>query len=460
MPEYRFVDPILEDIHDSLRRMQEKIDFMVSFFSRFFSLTPRSALMQDRDIIPPKDLSLSGIQKAYEYLEPVTFKNFSELEEPVIDSEGFVREKKSPYIGKSLYTKNDDNKQMNDVEIIESADIKKIQKDQRNLESKFTDISNMFVLMMNRFDEQKKIMENQTAEIASLNRKLDECKYEMADMKKTIETQQKTIEAQQKTIENQGKIIEKQNLEMADMRKTIDNQTKKIDEQGKIIRQQTVEIKDLKKTRAEQKEEIFKLKDEVQELRNENQVLKKDTEVVNTYQLNKKPVSMDVVKSSPWRPGRGFLDTFGYLGPCRSHKRTVEELKMAAYEGELMTLASIVKSKDVDLNGRGMPDSICSIAKGFRDKTALMLASQKGRKECVEILVKNGANVNSLDRENFTALDYAQQNHRSDVISILKKNGALNGVDLLGMEKESFALDIIDSHDSSDDSPRLTFKTN
>ena len=56
--------------------------------------------------------------------------------------------------------------------------------------------------------------------------------------------------------------------------------------------------------------------------------------------------------------------------------------------------------------------------------TALVYASQKGRSEVVQILLKGGADPNIQMEDGMTALVYASQRGRSDVVEILINGGA------------------------------------
>lgn len=150
------------------------------------------------------------------------------------------------------------------------------------------------------------------------------------------------------------------------------------------------------------------------------------------------PMISKEVLSYPWRPGRGFLDTFLYSSQCREHKREIQALKEAAYEGDHEALALILKEnkekdKHININGRGMADSLCSRISGFYDKTALMLAAEEGHSKCVQILLNHQADIYKVDRENLTALDYAEANAQHAVVYMLKKHKALPGQEVIAI---------------------------
>jgi hypothetical protein len=130
-------------------------------------------------------------------------------------------------------------------------------------------------------------------------------------------------------------------------------------------------------------------------------------------------------------------DSFAYTMPCRDRKIIIEDLKSAAYNGDLESLKDIfiqntkIAGKEFPINSRGIPDSICTFFKGFKDKTALMLASEEGHLDCVKFLIEKKADVNYLDRNNKSALDYASEKSHSRVAAFLKSKGALKGKDIL-----------------------------
>lgn len=144
------------------------------------------------------------------------------------------------------------------------------------------------------------------------------------------------------------------------------------------------------------------------------------------------PVISDEVRSYPWEPGRGFLDTVAYHFECREHKRAIHALKTAAYEGDHEALKKVIQEKKyTHIDSRGMADSLCSRVRGFYDKTALTLAAQEGHLKCVKILLAHNADINKLDRENLTPLDYAQENSHLEVVDFLKKHHALTGKEVV-----------------------------
>ena len=58
------------------------------------------------------------------------------------------------------------------------------------------------------------------------------------------------------------------------------------------------------------------------------------------------------------------------------------------------------------------------------EDTPLIIASQNGHKEIVELLLEHGTKVNSRNRSLNTPLDYANENGHEKVVQILKAYGA------------------------------------
>ena len=87
----------------------------------------------------------------------------------------------------------------------------------------------------------------------------------------------------------------------------------------------------------------------------------------------------------------------------------------AAKRGDLVAVHQLVEI-GVNVDSRS----------GYYKTTPLIAASQRGHKDVVSFLIKNGADVNLKDATdgNRTALDYATYNCHKDIIRTLIKNGA------------------------------------
>ena len=70
-------------------------------------------------------------------------------------------------------------------------------------------------------------------------------------------------------------------------------------------------------------------------------------------------------------------------------------------------------------------------AKSSRDgSTPLHQAVRNGHTEIVELLIANGADVNSKDEDGQTPLDWAIQFKESETIALIRKHGVKTGAEL------------------------------
>jgi hypothetical protein len=265
-----------------------------------------------------------------------------------------------------------------------------------------------------------------------------------------IKSQEEKIKLQEDTIKSQGETIKSQEKRIKDLEDRLEEQEKKwqkrfeeqekrfnqkIESLNQIIYNQNIQINNLKQELTNQKIENTVLRSENISLKQQidSQTLlnsKEDEEdyLENVYELDRRATG------KPWRPGSGFVDTVTYFFPCRDKKREIESLKEAASDGNVSRLLVILNKKGnqyMDVNGRGMPDSICSLIDGREDKTALILAAKNGHVDCVKILLGRDAQINFVDREEMTALDYATKNKDETMIKFLKSHGARTGKDVL-----------------------------
>jgi Ankyrin repeats (3 copies) len=487
---------ILKKVQDSIRRIRLRMDFMALLWSILFpeysinsTNSTRRNLVESKETIPSSEkekiVSLEEIKKNYEYVEPVTLDNLTVIENPVFDSEGFVRDKNSPHIGRSLHNRGDL------VTIVESTDLKKIKNDQKTLENSYANINSMFTQMMSEMREIRKEnaelrtkMDAMNDKIDSQNKEISELRKENAELKESNITLHAKIDAQAIVIKEQAIVIKEQGEVIVSLNSKIEQQDKEwelklakqeknheikmnsvlaqmdekdkeinslktiVYEQGKEIRDQRQEIIELKKMN-EQKDII------IERLDNENRELNRKVEKLealtadfdqfvpnNHHPLKRKLKAPKLSRSEEsvgrkWEPVTGFGHTIAFFadrnpGAQIFRKERIEnDFRKNAYEGNIVKLQARLDKTEININGRGMPDAICSIVRGFKDKTALMLSSQKGHLDCIKFLIKNGADINFLDRDNFTALDYAQQNQHKESVDFLKNQGALNGVDVI-----------------------------
>lgn len=293
--------------------------------------------------------------------------------------------------------------------------------------------------------------------IALINMRLEKQQQEY-DYKMQKQKEEYDLKLEKQKIENEFK-LEKQKKEYEDrisclerntsnlMRKD-DKKTEIIDKQNESISSVNREIYKLKEVDSILNEKVERVQAvtlplmpikniytpseilKVNSSDDEGDSIKKDDDAFDNVSFM--ALISDDVKSYPWHKGRGFLDTFAYFSPCRAHKRAIDTLKLAASEGDDKTLRRIINENIyMNIDGRGMADSLCSRISGFYDKTALMLASEAGHFTCAKILLDKGADICKLDRENLTALDYAKANSNHDVIYLLEKYHARTGSDVL-----------------------------
>jgi len=76
----------------------------------------------------------------------------------------------------------------------------------------------------------------------------------------------------------------------------------------------------------------------------------------------------------------------------------------------------------------------------FEGRTALMMSTAQGNKDAVEMLIKRGADINSIfmyqDRIPQTALDAARECKKSEIEQILLAHGAKTGKELQQTPKD------------------------
>jgi ankyrin repeat protein len=87
----------------------------------------------------------------------------------------------------------------------------------------------------------------------------------------------------------------------------------------------------------------------------------------------------------------------------------------AATKGDLVEVKRLLK-EGAETDGPN--------AKNSYGWTALILASMNGHKEIVELLLKNGADIEAKDSDGRTALMWASTYGHSAIVELLLKNGA------------------------------------
>lgn len=396
----------LTEIHKSILRLHKKIDYIFSLFilsSLFNNLINKPKTegknMENKNIF--KIPTLEDMKKENQYEHPVLFESFTEINNPVLDTNGSIRGIKEELITKDLYTRNP-------VQIIESKDLNKIQNDYKRLEDKFDEMTTMFRMMMTEMRELKSTVNAQTKEIIALRNENQELKNELKDAKSEISK----LNGEVSRLNNRVEALEATNKIL-----TVENQSLK-SAQAPILRISSVP------TKRRKHEEIYESDED---------------RSVNESDLETVPLSPRDAMGRKWNPITGMRDTFSIFTPRNVLLQEKQEnaLRRAAFSNEIIKVKRLLNENPSTVNGRGMPDSLCSLVRSFNDKTPLMLAAQEGNLDCVRMLIEAGAALDLLDRDNFTALDYAQQNQHRDVSVFLMRQKAHNGVDVV--EKEDIS---------------------
>lgn len=95
-------------------------------------------------------------------------------------------------------------------------------------------------------------------------------------------------------------------------------------------------------------------------------------------------------------------------------------LTLAAGMGRPKLLRLLLSSSKLDSGAVNAAEA----EQGF---TPLMLAARRGSAECVELLLKAGADAAAVNRQGKTALDIAQVNKRAAVVEALQQHAAPAG---------------------------------
>ncbi|HEY4832161.1 MAG TPA: ankyrin repeat domain-containing protein [Waddliaceae bacterium] len=379
MPEFQFENPSLEKISHSLIRMNQKLDAFIFKLFFFFHHENRRLAMQDSTVSRPE----------MTYENPISLRNFSELETPVLDSEGFLREKDEPKINLGIYSRKP-------VTITESADLRKVQRDYRSLEEKMD-------ALMGRIDED---MRRRNQENEKRDRKWEE-----------------TTKRWEKEREETTRRWE---LERAETRR--ENQA--------IINNLRAENGFLIKENDELKEELQEKNEIIERLENKSGSLSdSDNESDNEeIKVSASAPELGWKKTKTLPAGAKWIDRNTFLGIRHTFsdlKHTKEgkeySFRIGAHYGNIKEVENYIKKNKDAVNTRMWPDALTSTLLSCEDKTPLMVAARQGHLKIVNLLLENGAHVNYLDRHRLTALDYAEMNKHHEIAIILKENGAENG---------------------------------
>ena len=390
----------IKEIHGSILRIQKKIDYIISQFILYtlFKIfinnhKPEEVKnMENKFEIP----TLDDLKKGNQYEHPVLLESFVNIEDPVIDTHGYIRDKKNETnLGKDYYTGTP-------VQTIESPDVKKIQNDYKRLEDKFDEMTMMFRMMMNEMKELRKENQEFRKENQEFRKDIQEIKKENQELKQSnIELRNELVRVNRRLDESEER---NRNL-VLDNQRLMNAQIPSL----RIVNQHNKRVR----------------RDEVYGSDNEDG-------------MQNVPLMDKDSESLKWNPAIGLRDTFSIFTPrsVLTQQKQENELRRAAYNGDIDRLRlMLVRNKSI-INGRGMPDSLCSLVSSFKDKTALMIASEKGHVECVRELLKNGASVNLWDRDEKTALSYAAERNHREVYKLLTEYNALQAVEIPELNKE------------------------
>lgn len=362
MPVLRFENPSLKLIYHSLKRMNQRMDLFI-FKLFFFFDRNRRLIMQD----PTINISLNPSDEDESiYANPISLKSFSELKNPVLDSEGYLREKDEEQINLGIYTRKP-------VTILESTDLKKIQGDYRSLEKKMD-------AMMEKMEKMAEGFEKKWEE---RERQWEEKEKRWAQEKEVTGTVLRMLEFEVTHLKNENEKLK--------------NQLKN-------------NSWDLSDTEYSDEEEIMVSKSAPQlGFKNEHNLpLEAKWQERNTL--------------------RGIQYTF--WEDKYPEEKKGDRLRLHAYHGRTKQFEKQLDRNKTLANSRGFPDALHSTWLGLDDKTSLMVASRNGNIDIVKKLVEEGAHVNFLDCKRQTALDYAERHHHQDIADFLKGKGAKNGQEI------------------------------
>ncbi len=388
MPEFRFKNPALEAISNSFLRMNQKMDLLI--FKLFVFLTKNRRLnMHDRTI--------ENEEPSYE--NPISLKPFGELETPVLDSEGFLREKGEKKINLGIYSRKP-------VTITESTDLQKVQKDYKSLENRMDALINRMDNLMSGWEEEKKKWEETTKK----------WEKEKEDTAKRWEMQR-------------DEMTKKWENERNEMKKKWDEERKKIrQENHALINNLRAENSLLEKENDELKEEIEEKNEIIKKLINNSESDNGEIKVLKNPQQSGWKKTNSLPPDAKWVERNTFLGIKHTFSDLRHTKEGKEySFRIHAHYGDIKKVEKYLNENKNAVNTRMWPDAMTSFLLACEDKTPLMVASRAGHLEIVNLLLKNGANVNYLDRHRLTALDYAEINKHHQIAIILKENGAENG---------------------------------
>jgi ankyrin repeat protein len=121
------------------------------------------------------------------------------------------------------------------------------------------------------------------------------------------------------------------------------------------------------------------------------------------------------MKKTDILPGFFFLFIFVYsIIGCSRNPEGFTLLHWAAKKGDLALVKTLVQEKEMNVNARDK-----------EGRTPLYIAAREGYRNCVDYLIKNGAETGIRDKEGMTILHWAGKEGYSDIIELLVKDEEL-----------------------------------
>ena len=400
MPEFRFKNPSLQAIYHSLMRMNQRMDFFI-FKLFFFFDKNRRLIMQDPTVNATRESSDDST-----YVNPISYKSFSELENPVLDSEGYVREKNEKQVNLGIYSRQP-------VKIINSTDLNKIQTDCRSLETKMDALILRMDAIITASDNDRQRWEKEKQES---ERKWQQKERKWDEKEKKWAAKEKKWDEERAKWENERTQWQTENQSIKNEIKVLKTQNEKFNVQ---IKEKDTKIHELQNN-------SWNLSDSDTDYSDNEEV-----QVSKSAPQLRFKTPHNLPDEAKWQNRNTFL---GIKQTFFSHEYKEEkkgdDLRLAAYHGKTKSFEWSLNRNKTLVNSRGLSDAFHSVWLKMDDKTSLMIACQHGSLDIVKRLVEEGAHVNFLDRKRRTALDYAELHHQHDITDFLKDKGAKNGHEL------------------------------
>lgn len=416
-----------KEINDYISRAIRQIDhmlFRIYVFEFLCDFLNRQNKKEEKNMEEKDEFKIKkydDLKEENEYTHPVLFKSFDEIDVPDVDTEGNVRDaNEEEQTNKGILSRKP-------VGTIKSAPLVKIKNDYVRLRDNHIKIENSYERLKNSYDDVK-----------ASNKAL---KIELDEFKANQKIEQQRFE---ENMMNMMNMMNNFNLRLNEQKNYFEDEIVKLKQENTGLNNEIIKLKDVISARDKQIDGLNRTIDsqskKIERLEREKDYLIREKEKLKSIQIPSLKINkMEELhvdkneKMRPWNPLKGVRDTVSFFTPdsILNREKMEDLLRISAYNNDIERVEAMVGSTGTYqkyINGRGMPDSLCSTIRSFKDKTALMLAAQQGNLRCVQILVNSGAKINLFDRDKFTALDYAQQNRHLEISQFLIENGAVNAV--------------------------------